>query len=102
MGAFMLACDLLLQVRASRSVSGEQIRALDRMVFGAGKPSRENLDLILLIDRYVQRADPNWGALLARAALASLVAGPDRAEEVAFAHGCEDRVPVEAARAALR
>ena len=97
-----MACDLVLQVRASRSVTADQIRALDRMVFGAGKPSRENLDLILLIDGYVQRADPSWGALRARAALASLVSGPDRIEGAGLAHASENRVRVEAARAALR
>ena len=95
----MLACDLLLQVRASRSVTGEQIRDLDRMVFGAGKPSRENLDLILLVDRYVQRADPSWGALLARAALASLISGPDRVSDGVSPAG-ERRTACESAGAA--
>lgn len=79
----MLACDLVLQVRASRSLTCEQISYLDRIVFGAGKPSRDNLDLIMLLDRYVQRADPSWGALLARAAMAALVAGIDCTDDAA-------------------
>ena len=97
----MLACDLVLQVRASRSLTGEQISYLDNIVFGAGKPSRENLDLIMLIDGYVQRADPSWGALLTRAAMAALVGGPDRADDGAFG-SIASRASLESARAALR
>ncbi len=96
-----MACDLVLQVRASRSLTGEQINYLDKIVFGAGKPSRENLDLIMLIDRYVQRADPSWAALLARAAMAALVGGPDRADDSAFP-AVAARASLESARAALR
>ena len=74
----MLACDLLLEVRASRSLSGEQVTKLERMVFGEGKPSRDQLELLFLIDTYLQRADPSWGELLARAAMTALGAAPGK------------------------
>jgi hypothetical protein len=73
----MLACDLILEVRASRSLSAEQVTRLERMVFGMGKPTRDQLDMLFLINGYVLRADPSWGNLLARAALAALVAGSE-------------------------
>jgi hypothetical protein len=72
----MLACDLILEVRASRSLNSEQVSRLERLVFGRGRPDRDQLDLLFSIDAYVTRADPAWGPLLARAALAALVAGP--------------------------
>jgi hypothetical protein len=72
----MLACDLILEVRASRSLSQEQVSRLEKMVFGEGRPSRDLLDLLFLIDSYITRADAAWGPLLARAAVAALVAGP--------------------------
>ncbi len=67
----MLACDLILEVRASRSLSAEQVRSLERMAFGCGQPTREQLELLLVVDQYVMRADPSWTALLARAAEAA-------------------------------
>jgi hypothetical protein len=70
----MLACDVLLEVRASRSLSGVQITALERMTFAQGGPGREQLDMLLLIGSYVARPDPRWSALLARAAAAVLPA----------------------------
>ena len=73
----MLACDLILEARASRSLSGDQVMRLERMVFGDGQPSRDQLDLLFLIDTYLERADPSWGALLTRAAVSALVAGPE-------------------------
>lgn len=63
----MLACDIILAVRTSRSVSADLVKSLERMVFGAGSPNREQLDLLLLIDGYALRADPSWAALLDRA-----------------------------------
>jgi hypothetical protein len=72
----MLACDLILEVRASRSLNSEQVSRLERMVFGQGRPDREQLDLLFVIDAYVMRSDPAWSLLLARASLAALVAGP--------------------------
>jgi hypothetical protein len=72
----MLACDLILEVRASRSLNQEQVSRLEKMVFGDGRPSRDLLDLLFLIDSYITRADAAWGHLLARAAVAALVAGP--------------------------
>jgi hypothetical protein len=75
----MLACDLILEARASRSLSGDQVARLERMVFGGGEPSREQLDLLFLIDTYLERADPAWGALLARAAIKAFAGKPQAA-----------------------
>ena len=80
----MLACDLILEVRASRSLSAEQVTRLERMVFGTGKPTRDQLDMLFLINGYVVRADPSWGNLLARAALAVLVGGPEGQASAAY------------------
>ena len=70
----MLASDLMVEVRASRSLSAEQVARLERVVFGEGTPDRDQLDLLFLIDTYLQRADPSWGDLLARAAMIALPA----------------------------
>ena len=42
------------------------------MIFAAGKPSRDQLELLFLIDTYLERADPSWGSLLHRAAATAL------------------------------
>ena len=68
----MLACDLMVEVRASRSLSGDQVTKLERMIFAAGNPSRDQLELLFLIDTYLERADPSWGSLLHRAASTAL------------------------------
>lgn len=68
----MLACDLMVEVRASRSLNGDQVTRLERMIFAAGKPSRDQLELLFLIDTYLERADPSWGSLLHRAATTAL------------------------------
>ena len=81
-----MACDLILEVRASRSLSAEQVTHLERMVFGTGRPTRDQLDMLFLINRYVLRADPSWGNLLARAAVAALVAGAEPASEANAAY----------------
>lgn len=67
----MLACDLIVDVRASRALSAEQIARLERMVFAAGEPNRDHLELLLLIDTYLERRNPGWAELLARAAVAA-------------------------------
>ena len=77
----MLACDLMVEVRASRSLSGDQVSRLERMIFAAGKPSRDQLELLFLIDTYLERADPSWGSLLNRAAAAALTRTPGGAAE---------------------
>ena len=64
----MLACDIILEVRSSGSLSADQVRRLERMAFGCGQPGREQLEVLLWIDRYVTRSDPSWTTLLARAA----------------------------------
>jgi hypothetical protein len=69
----MLACDLIMAVRASRAISNEQIAALEKLVFSGGTPSREQLDLFYLVDTYLQRRDPRWAELLARAAEAEFL-----------------------------
>ena len=86
----MLACDLLMNVRASRTISDEQMAQLERLVFGRGVPSRDQIDLLVLIDTYLRRPDPGWTELLARAVPATSVPA-----------GAEDRAsPVPLARAA--
>jgi hypothetical protein len=68
----MLASDLIMDVRASRSISPDQMERLERMVFGSGRPSGDQLDLLYLMDTYLQRPDPRWAELLARAAMTAL------------------------------
>jgi len=86
----MLACDLLMNVRASRAISEDQMVQLERLVFGLGTPSRDQIDLLFLIDTYLRRPDPGWTELLARAVPAALVLA-----------GAEDRaLPAPLARAA--
>ena len=71
----MLACDLLMDVRASHTISAEQMVRLERMIFGDGTPDGDQLDLLYLIDTYLQRPDPRWADLLARAASLALTGG---------------------------
>lgn len=74
----MLASDLIMDVRASRTLSAEQLGQLEQMVFGSGTPNDDQLDLLYLMDTYLQRPDPRWAELLARAAMEALVpAGPN-------------------------
>jgi hypothetical protein len=68
----MLACDLIHEVRASRSLSAEQVRRLERIVFSGGTPSADDLEMLLAIDGMVRRAHPSWSKLLARAAAAPI------------------------------
>jgi hypothetical protein len=69
----MLACDLILEIRASRSVSAEQVFRLERMMFANGAPTAEDFDMLLTIDNYLRRFDPSWLTLLERARLAASV-----------------------------
>lgn len=68
----MLASDIVMDVRASRCISTDQVRQLERMVFEGGTPSRDQLDLLYLVDTYLQRPDPRWANLIARAAVAAM------------------------------
>jgi hypothetical protein len=68
----MLATDIFMDVRAARGISVDQIMRLERLVFAEGAPTGDQLDLLYLMDTYLQRPDPRWADLLARAALASL------------------------------
>ena len=68
----MLASDIIMDVRASRTISPDQVATLERMVFGQGTPSGDQLDLLFLMDTYLQRPDPHWADLLARAAMIAL------------------------------
>lgn len=74
----MLASDLIMDVRASRSISADQVQSLERMVFAEGKPSGDHLDLLFLMDTYLQRPDPRWADLLARAAMSALPVAEER------------------------
>ncbi len=64
----MLTCDVLMHVRASRSLSGEQVAQLEALVFGAGVPGRDQIDILYLIDTYLQRRHPRWVDLMDRVA----------------------------------
>lgn len=63
----MLASDLVLSVRASRSLTSEQVSALERFAFGSGEPNRDQIDLLFLIDSYVKRPSIRWMSLVQRA-----------------------------------
>ena len=69
----MLASDLVMDVRASRTISPDQVERLERMVFDGGAPSTDQLDLRFLVDTDLQRRNPQWAELLARAAVSALV-----------------------------
>jgi hypothetical protein len=83
----MLASDLIVDVRASRHISADQVDELERMVFAGGAPSLDQLDLLFLIDTYLQRSDPRWAALLSRAAHEAL---PNGEKAAAFAEPATD------------
>lgn len=76
----MLACDLILEVRASRSLSRAQVARLERELLAG--IDRHQFDLLLLLDRYALRADESWPPLLARAA--AMISGAE-AEAVRLA-----------------
>ena len=67
----MLACDLILEVRASRSITAEQVERLERLIIGGGGPTVDHLELLLMVDRYARRCDPSWPVLLDRARYAA-------------------------------
>ena len=71
----MLASDMIMDVRASRTISADQVEQLERTIFASGSPSIEQLDLLFLMDTYLQRSDPRWAELLARAAQAAIGQG---------------------------
>jgi hypothetical protein len=62
----MLECDLLLEVRASRTINRDQVARLERLVF-AGEPRRDQLEMLMHLNRHVVRGHPSWTALLVRA-----------------------------------
>jgi hypothetical protein len=68
----MLASDLIMDVRASRTISADQVEQLEKMVFASGAPTSDQLDLLYLMDTYLERSDPRWGELLRRAAREAL------------------------------
>lgn len=63
----MLACDFLTHVRASRTISNEQYAQLERLIFGAGTPTAEHLQMLRIISGYLKRPDPRWTDLMRRA-----------------------------------
>lgn len=71
----MLACDLIVEVRAARSVSAEQAAELERAMPTGQAVSHEMLDFLFTVDRYAERAAPAWTQLLARAVLTGVVLG---------------------------
>jgi hypothetical protein len=82
----MLTCDFLMHVRASRTIAREQIVQIERALFGSGKPSRHQLDMLFLVDTYLRRREPGWAELMTRArhtALAQLTEEALEAEPLA-------------------
>jgi hypothetical protein len=71
----MLACDLIVEVRAARSVNAEQVARLERLAPAGAMVSRETIDFLFTIDRYAERVAPAWTQLLARAVLSGVVLG---------------------------
>jgi hypothetical protein len=71
-----MLCDLILEVRASRMLSADQVARIERAIDGCAL-DRHELDLLFLLDRYAERAHPSWWALLARA-VAAAETGPAR------------------------
>lgn len=65
-----------MDVRASRAISPDQVEQLEKMVFAGGAPSADQLDLLYLMDTYLERHDQRWADLLERAAHEAL--GGDR------------------------
>jgi hypothetical protein len=61
-----------MDVRASRSISPDQVMRLERLFFANGAPSGDQLDLLYLMDTYLRRPDPLFADLLARAALTTM------------------------------
>jgi hypothetical protein len=57
-----------MDVRASHTISGEQLTQLEHLIFSSAEPSRDQLDLLFLLDTYLERRNPGWAELLARAA----------------------------------
>lgn len=68
----MLATDIFMDVRASRTISPDQVMRLERLLFANGAPSGDQLDLLYLMDTYLRRPDPLFADLLARAAMTTM------------------------------
>ena len=75
----MLACDLILEVRASGVLGAEQVARLERMIFANGEVGPEQLEMLAFVGRYVRKAHPSWALLLERTAAAANAAGPAEA-----------------------
>jgi hypothetical protein len=71
----MLACDLMMEVRSSRSVTAEQVRRLEHALPIGSPVIAEQLDFLFQVDHYAERADRGWTRLLARAVLSGIVLG---------------------------
>ena len=71
----MLACDLMMEVRSSRSVTAEQVRRLERAMPIGSPVIAEQLDFLFQVDHYAERADRGWTKLLARAVISGVVLG---------------------------
>ena len=70
-----MACDLMMEVRSSRSVTAEQVRRLERAMPIGSPVIAEQLDFLFQVDHYAERADRGWTRLLARAVIAGVVLG---------------------------
>lgn len=70
-----MACDLMMEVRSSRSVTAEQVRRLERAMPIGSPVIAEQLDFLFQVDHYAERADRGWTKLLARAVISGVVLG---------------------------
>ena len=63
----MLACDLILEVRASRKLGAEHVARLERLIFSSGRVGPEQMQMLAFLGGCVRGADPSWALLLQRA-----------------------------------
>jgi hypothetical protein len=63
----MLATDLIMDVRASRTISADQLYQLEQWILSDGAPTAEQLDVMLLLETYLDWPDPDFAELLSRA-----------------------------------
>jgi hypothetical protein len=72
-----------MHVRASRSLSSEQVGQLEKLIFSGGAPGRDQLDILYLIDAHLRRRDPRWVDLMDRAAHALVPAADSGQSSIA-------------------
>lgn len=79
----MLASDVVWNARAARTLNGDQVAALERLVFSGGKPEREQIEILDLIDSYLVHRCEAWSSLMKRVRESTGRTIPERALEAA-------------------